>query len=234
MKKIIAFIAPPGAGKGTQANLLADYFDMVHVETSKIIEKRIMNVKENEFVEVDGERFLFLDEKRKWEKGEICSPPFVTQLLLEEVENLANQEKGVILSGSPRSVYEAKKELPFFEELYGKENILILKINLSPEESIYRNSHRRICSLMRHPILWTKETENLIQCPLDGSKLVKRESLDDPETIKVRLKEFQEKTAPVLEYLKEEGIRIEEINGEQSVEKVFKEILEKIKIEESK
>jgi adenylate kinase len=228
MKKVIIFIAPPGAGKGTQANLLAEYFDLVHLETSKVIEKRIMNAKEDEYLEVDGEKFLFSEEKRKWESGEICSPTFVTQLVLEEIERLANEEKGIVFSGSPRSIYEAQKEAPLLEKLYGRENVVVLKINLSPEESIFRNSHRRICSLMRHPILWLKETENLSLCPLDGSKLIKRESLDDPETIKVRLKEFQEKTAPVIDYLKEKGFRIEEINGEQTVEEVFQEIIKKL------
>jgi len=228
MKKVIIFIAPPGAGKGTQANLLAEYFDLVHLETSKVIEKRIMNAKEDEYLEVDGEKFLFSEEKRKWESGEICSPPFVTQLVLEEIERLAKEEKGIVFSGSPRSIYEAQKEAPLLEKLYGRENVVVLKINLSPEESIFRNSHRRICSLMRHPILWLKETENLSLCPLDGSKLIKRESLDDPETIKVRLKEFQEKTAPVIDYLKEKGFRIEEINGEQTVEEVFQEIIKKL------
>jgi len=228
MKKVIIFIAPPGAGKGTQANLLAEYFDLVHLETSKVIEKRIMNAKEDEYLEVDGEKFLFSEEKRKWESGEICSPPFVTQLVLEEIERPAKEEKGIVFSGSPRSIYEAQKEASLLEKLYGRENVVVLKINLSPEESIFRNSHRRICSLMRHPILWLKETENLSLCPLDGSKLIKRESLDDPETIKVRLKEFQEKTAPVIDYLKEKGFRIEEINGEQTVEEVFQEIIKKL------
>ncbi len=232
MKKVIIFIAPPGAGKGTQANLLMDYFDLVHLETSKVIEKRIMNSKEDEFLKVDNQKYYFKDEKEKWLRGEICSPPFVTQLVVDEIKDIAKENKGIVFSGSPRSLYEAEKELPILEELYGKENIVVLKINLSPEESIKRNSHRKICSLMRHPILWHKETENLTICPLDGSKLVKRGSLDDPETIKKRLEEFKEKTLPVLDFLRKRGIRIEEINGEQSVEGVFKEILGKLNFSE--
>lgn len=228
MKKIVIFIAPPGAGKGTQANLLADYFDMVHLETSKVIEKRIMNAGEEEFLEIEGQKFMFKDEKDKWKRGEICSPPFVTQLVIDEIEELARNNKGIVFSGSPRSLFEAERELPVLENFYGKENIVVLKINLSAKESIWRNSHRRICVLMRHPILWHKDTENLTICPLDGSKLIKRESLDDPETIKTRLKEFKEKTEPVIQFLKEEGLKVEEINGEQTVEEVFREILGKI------
>jgi len=102
-------------------------------------------------------------------------------------------------------------------------------IEISPEETIFRNSHRRICELMRHPILYSEETKNLSICPLDGSKLVRREGLDDPETIKTRLKEYADRTYPVIEIFKEQGIKVKKVNGEQSVADVFKEILSAIK-----
>jgi len=53
---------------------------------------------------------------------------------------------------------------------------------------------------MRHSILFNDETKDLTICPLDGSKLVKREGLDDPKTIKVRLKEYAERTYPIFDY----------------------------------
>ncbi len=113
--------------------------------------------------------------------------------------------------------------------LAGLENIKVILLKLSAEESIYRNSHRKICELMRHPVLHNKETIKLTICPLDGSKLQKRKGLDDPETIKIRLKEYQEKTLPVINYFKKEGLKIREVNGEQSVAEVFKDILRAIK-----
>ena len=61
---------------------------------------------------------------------------------------------------------------------------------------------------MRHSILFNKETENLTICPLDGSKLVKREGLDDPETIKVRLKQYKERTFPMVEYFEKNRFKI--------------------------
>ena len=56
-------------------------------------------------------------------------------------------------------------------------------------------------------ILYSKETENLTSCPLDGSKLIRRKGLDDLETLKVRLKEYKERTFPLLDYFKEERYR---------------------------
>jgi len=53
--------------------------------------------------------------------------------------------------------------------------------------------------------------------------------LDDPETIKVRLKEYEERTFPLIDYFKKEKIKVEQINGDQSVADVFKDILKAIK-----
>jgi len=74
-----------------------------------------------------------------------------------------------------------------------------------------------------------KEFLELKSCPLDGSKLVRRAGLDDIETIKVRLKEYKERTYPLMKYFGEQGLKVKKINGEQSVEKVHYDILKAIK-----
>ena len=102
-------------------------------------------------------------------------------------------------------------------------------LEISAEQTIFRNSHRRICELIRHSILFNKETETLSNCPLDGSKLVRREGLDDPETIKVRLKEYAERTLPIFDYFEKHGLKINKVNGEQTVADVHKDIVEAIK-----
>jgi adenylate kinase family enzyme len=82
---------------------------------------------------------------------------------------------------------------------------------------------------MRHPILFLEENKEMTRCPIDGSKLVKREGLDDPETIKVRIKEFGERTFPVLEFLKNRGIPVIMIDGTKCPAEVFGNIMDKIK-----
>lgn len=77
---------------------------------------------------------------------------------------------------------------------------------------------------MRHPILFTKETKKLTKCPFDGSKLLFRKD-DTPEVIKVRLEEYKEKTFPLVELFKKQGLNIKRVNGEQSVADVFNDIL---------
>ena len=222
---VVALLGSPGSGKGTQGVLLADKLESFYFETSKLIEKKVMSAQADEFIEIDGVKYFLQNEKDLWEKGILCSPPFVSYLVKEKIRALAKEKKGIILSGSPRTIYEGEDIMPVIIEEYGKENIKVIEIFVEAEISIHRNSHRRICELMRHPILWNKETEDLVTCPLDGSKLIKREGLDDPETIKTRLEEYKKRTFPLFEFFKKMGLDVRKINGNRAPEKVFKEIL---------
>jgi len=234
-KQVIILFGAPGAGKGSQAELLAEKFSLYYFETSKILEQKFREAEDlsenspERFIEVDGEKYDILNEKKIWKEGILCSPAFVVYSVQKKIEELAKQGKNLVIAGSPRTVYEGERIIPLLKNLYGKENIRFILIDISPKETIFRNSHRRICELMRHPILYSKETKNLKNCPVDGSKLLKREGLDDPETIKVRLEEYKNRTLPLLELFEKEGIKIEKINGEQPIANVFKDIIENLK-----
>lgn len=227
---VIIILGQPGSGKGTQAELIAGKFNLYSLETSKLIETKVMNAKEGEYAEVNGQKYYFSHEKELWTQGILCSPPFVSWLVKTKLEELSKEGKGVVMSGSPRTLLEGQEIIPLLKKLYGEENIKIVLLELTPEQTIWRNSNRRICELMRHPILSTqKEFLSLTHCPLDGSKLLKREGLDDPETIKVRLKEYRERTYPLVDYFEKQGLKVNKINGEQSVEDVHKNVLIAIK-----
>ena len=221
-------MGPPGSGKGTQAELLAERLNLFHLETSKILEEKFKEKTKGEIL-IEGKKYSFSKEKKLWEEGKLCSPPFVTYLIIKKIEELKKARKNLILSGSPRTLYEAEKVIPVLEKLYGKKNIICFFLEISPEETIFRNSHRRICELMRHPILYLKENAKLKRCPLDGSRLIKRGRLDKLETIKVRLKEYKERTLPVIDYLKKRKIKVKRINGSPPPAIVFENILKKLK-----
>lgn len=227
-KQVIILFGPPGAGKGTQAELLADKLSLYYLETSKILEQEFRE-PDKKPINIKGKKYSVLKEKKLWEEGILCSPPFVSYLVKEKTKELFKLGKNLLLAGSPRTVYEGEEVVPLLKKLYGAENIKAFLIEISPEETIFRNTNRRICELMRHPILYSKETENLKICPLDGSKLIRRKGLDDPETIKVRLKEYKERTFPLIKLFEKQGIKVKKINGEQSVADVHKDILKAIK-----
>lgn len=224
---VIILLGPPGAGKGTQGELLAEKFDLFHWETSRIVGRIINRAKKGEFVIAEGKKYYFEKEKKLREKGLLWDPPFLVECIRKKIEELASEGEGIVLSGSPRTLYEGKKLIPLLKKLYGKKNIRVVVLNLSDRQSIWRNSHRRECSLMRHSILFTKETANLTRCPLDGSKLVVRKD-DTVETIKKRLRVYRERTFPVINYFKEKRLKLIEVNGGKSVEALFKDILKKL------
>jgi len=228
-KQIIIIIGPPGAGKGTQASLVADNMGFFYFETSKIVEHKVMDAKEGEAETVDGKDYNLLAEKKMWEEGILNSPLLVSSWINQKMRELAEQGESIVFAGSPRTLPESKKIMPVMAELYGKENIKIVLLELKVEDSIWRNSNRRICELMRHPILFNKETEELTMCPLDGSKLIKREKLDDPEIIKIRLKEYQERTLPIIQYLENQGFLVEKIDAAPAPSIVFNNLLKAVK-----
>lgn len=224
--KIIILLGAPGSGKGTQAELLSDRLNLYCLETSKIIEANVMNAEKGDYKMVNGKRYPLDKERELWLGGLLNTPEVVSFWVKNKIKKLFKKGKGIAFAGSPRTLHEGERLIPLLKKLYGKENIKVILIEQSEKATIWRNTRRRICELMRHPILSTKkEFLKLRYCPLDGSKLLKRKGLDDPEIIKVRLKEYRERTFPLVDYFKKEGLKVKEVNGEQSVERVFKDIL---------
>lgn len=227
-KFVIIIIGPPGAGKGTQAELLAEKLGLYYFETSRILEESWAKAKKSDYVEVDnGQKFYLLEEKKLFDDGILCSPPFVSFIVKKKIKELASQNKSIVIAGSPRTLYEGKEVMPLMADLYGTENILVLELKISDQESIWRNARRKLCSKCRYPVPFTKETQDLKECPKCGGELVTR-TLDSEDIIKVRLNQYKERTYPLFEYFKELGILIREINGEQPIEDVFKDILKAV------
>src|SRR3989338_11539326 len=112
MRQVIILFGPPGAGKGTQSELLSEKMGLYLFETSKILEREFKKAENDpnyseRFVEFEGGKFDVLNEKDIWKSGFLCSPQYVTYLCIREFRRLAGEGDNLILSGSPRTVYEA-------------------------------------------------------------------------------------------------------------------------------
>jgi len=223
----IIIMGCPGSGKGTQAEILSDKFGLYYLESSKIIDAKLADIKEGDTETVNGKEFSLVEEREKRHAGDIMSPELVTHWMKEKAKEVASDGKKMVVAGSPRTVYEAENFMPLLSELYGKENIVTVVIDLEEKEAIYRSAHRRICSLARHPILYFEETKDLTICPLDGSKLIVRED-DNEEVIKRRMVKYRERTLPLLDYLKKEEYSIIDVKGKETPVELHEEILEKL------
>jgi len=211
----VIIIGPPGSGKGTQADLLAEKFGLIHFEISRVIEEK--------FKKADPDDPIIQREKKIWKSGELMTPEIILQWGLEKITEYASSGVGIVMSGSPRTMYEAEGEVPALENLYGKENVKVVHLNLSKEESIKRNSARRIC-MNRHTIPDFPIFKDITACPKDGTALQKRE-LDNPETISVRYEVYLRRTQPILSFIESRDYGVIEIEGEQGIDDVFGDIL---------
>ncbi len=216
---VILLIGPPGAGKGTQADLLSEDFAFLHFETSKIIEEK--------FQKAEASDKEMIEQYELFKTGKLNDPKLVRKWVMEELGKIGKNRKSIVFSSSPRTIFEAEGEVPLLESLYGKENVYPINIEISDAESIKRNSNRRICKANRHPIPNFPEFAGIKSCPKDGSEVVTR-ILDDPEIIKVRYATYLKETKPVLDFLEKRGYGIIEINGDQTIEAVHNDIMNKL------
>src|SRR3989338_5065242 len=164
-QKVIILIGPPGSGKDTQADLLEKEPGVVHLKSSKIIEDNFRADPENPEIKKQ------IEIKNS---GGLVDPPMVQRWIKEAINKTHSSGSGIIFSGSPRTLLEAEEELPVLESLYGKENIIGLDIILSEDESVKRNSSRRVCKANSHPVPNFPEYDNLTACPEDGREILKK------------------------------------------------------------
>ncbi len=225
--KLVIIIGPPGSGKGAQALLLADKKKMNRLEASKLLEKKFLKSTGEDLVKFGEEEFSMKEQERRWREGLLCEDGFVAHVIMEKIAKVEDDFGSILLDGYPRTVGQAELALPFLFTHYKKEDILVIYLGVEEEESLRRNTSRRVCSLMRHSIIDLPETKALTVCPIDGSSLEKR-TMDNPETIKVRLKKFTDKTLPAINFLEKEGVKVVKIDGMGSISDVFFRVLKEV------
>ena len=197
-------MGPQGSGKGTQAELIAKEYGIEHVSTGDVLREEVKN------------KGPYAEEVQKcMVEGKLVPDRINDELVKKVVEKY---EKNLILDGYPRNLHQA-------EFLSGITNVdLIIKINISDEESVNRISKRIICTATKKIYIEDKITEeDKKECESKGGELVKRED-DKPESVKKRLDIYHTETSKVSDFFEKVGTPILDINGEQPVEEVFKEI----------
>jgi adenylate kinase len=221
-KVAIIIYGPPGGGKGTQANLLADHLGAIHFDTGRYLEEYVNDPKNKKSKIVQREKKLF-------DSGKLLTPSFVLNIVKNKTKTIARANFSIIYSGSPRTVYEAEGLFPILEKLYSKENIFVFILKVPAEVSIRRNSNRMVCSICGYTLLsHYYPVKNPKNCPVCAGKFYRR-TLDKPEVIKVRLKEYENRTKPIFELTKKRKYKVVEIDGTPAPYKVFQKIIKIVK-----
>lgn len=212
----LIILGPQGSGKGTQAEMLAKKFNLIHVDMGK--ELRQAAAEKSSF----GRKLNKIVNHEK----KLVSDRIIEKVLQRKFKNIP-KGKGIILDGSPRRV-EQIDEVEGTFRIAKRDINKVIYINIPMKESVKRISRRYHCSRCQKNLVLGKDIKSAKgQCPDCGGKVEQRED-DTPEGIRKRLNIFRKDTIPVLKIYEKNGMLLE-INGKNNIKNVFKNIVNKLK-----
>lgn len=211
---ILILLGAPGSGKGTQAGRISDMYNIPHISTGDIFRK---NIKEG--TELGRKAKEYID------KG-LLVPDEVTNGIVEDRLAEDDCSEGFILDGYPRTTNQARMLDSVLESMCLKADAAI-NIMVPDDNVIGRLSARSMCRCGEtyHADFKPPKREGI--CDKCGQPLYVRED-DKPETVGKRLKEYHEKTSPIIDYYGKAGILID-IDGTPMPDEVTKLITEVLK-----
>jgi adenylate kinase len=208
----IVILGPQGSGKDTQAEKIAEHFNLERVNMGNFLR------------EVAKRDTPLGKEIYRYQN---VTGTMVPSRILKEVLgiklNSFSREQGIVFEGVPRTMEQAQ----YFDEAVqesGRKIDKVVYIKISKEDTLRRISKRRVCKGCGKILIMGQDVENEKEkCPDCGGDIILR--IDDTdEVIAKRLKVFQDETIPVIEYYRKQE-KLLEVDGAQSIEKVFDDIL---------
>ena len=203
-------LGPPGAGKGTHAKILSERYRLPHISTGDLLRSQIQAGSPL------GKRARsFIDN------GKLVPDELVVEMIKNRLQN-PDIGKGFILDGFPRTVEQAKSLDQILKERKMPLNI-VLQFQTSEKVIVNRLSGRRVClkCCANYHIRNIPSRKEGI-CDVCGSPLAQRTD-DESETVRKRLKVYEEQTAPLVQFYKERNL-LRSINGDLEVEPLQKEL----------
>ena len=198
----LLLLGPPGAGKGTQSERLAERYDIEHVSTGDAL-------RANKDVETPhGTPREYMDA------GELVPDPVVDEIVAEALSNA----DGFVLDGYPRNMSQAEK----LDEATPLDAVVLLEVG--EEQLLRRLTGRRVCpdcDATYHVEFEPPESDGV--CDDCGAALVQRDD-DEPEAVRERLRVYEENTVPVVDHYREAD-RLVTVDAEGSPEEVFERLV---------
>ena len=199
----IIFLGPPGAGKGTQAQIVCQRLGIPQVSTGDMLRAAIAAGTE-----------MGRKAKEYMDQGQLVPDEVVIGIVKDRLAD-PDCQKGYILDGFPRTVEQAKALSTFAK--------IDVAINLDVPDDVLvkRLSGRRVCPLCGAPYHVDRLNGETV-CRADGTPLIQRDD-DKAETVLNRLAVYHQKTAPLIDHYREAGL-LKNIGGGLSLEEISEEI----------
>lgn len=207
----LIMLGAPGAGKGTQAKMIAEKYAIPHISTGDIFRANIKNGTE-----------LGMEAKKYMDQGLLVPDELTVRILLDRVakEDCSN---GYVLDGFPRTIPQAEVLENALNERNDKIDYAI-DVDVPDENIINRMSGRRAClscGATYHIAHVPPKKEGI--CDTCGKELVLRDD-DKPETVKNRLNVYHEQTQPLIDFYTKKGI-LKTVDGTRDMKDVFAAIV---------
>ena len=209
----LVLFGPPGAGKGTQAQLLKESLGIEHVSSGDLFRHHLSNGTE-------------LGELARgyMNRGELVPDEVTIGMVIDRISGIADTA-GFMLDGFPRNTAQAQALENALHER-GQRLDRVVHIQVEDGELIRRLSNRYICRACQRPYARDAETgappEKCADCP-DGGDIYQRDD-DTEEAVSNRLSVYHQETAPVLDFYRERSL-LADIPGEQSIDAVHDAVL---------
>ncbi len=210
----IIFFGAPGAGKGTQAKILCQKYNLSHISTGDILRDAAAHNTP-----------WGLEAKTRMDQGKLV-PDNVMIELIKEVLQRPENASGVILDGFPRTIAQADALIEFLKAGH-QENVVLLFLEVNDDEIVRRLSSRRSCTNC-HEIFGAADVENSNICPICKSvdTIFIRED-DREEVVRKRLSIYRANTLPVIDHLRN-AVTIETIDALRTKEDVTADIVSRL------
>lgn len=212
--KYIVLLGPPGAGKGTQAEIISEKTSLPHISSGDIFRE---NLKAQTELGKLAQGYM--------NRGELV-PDDVTIAMIRDRLMKPDTKGGALLDGFPRTPAQAEALAEMLASWGGKVDV-VPYIAVPAEELVQRLGGRWTCRAEGHVYheKYNPPKEHG-RCDIDGSELYQRDD-DKAETVANRIKVYFQQTAPLIEYYQKKGTLVE-IDGTKPIEKVSEQMLEAI------
>ena len=207
----IVMLGAPGAGKGTQAKMISEKYNVPHISTGDIFRA---NIKENTPLGQKAKEYM--------DKGLLVPDELVVDLVVDRLAQ-DDAKNGYVLDGFPRTIPQAEALTEALVKI-GEKLDYAIDVEVPDDNIINRMSGRRACvacGVTYHIKFNPTKKEGI--CDACGGELILRDD-DKPETVKQRLTVYHDQTQPLIDYYTKEGI-LKEVDGTLDLQAVFAEIV---------